>query len=62
MRELEPTKSVPNGGGVISSSQTPSLVKEEAPFQKSGMNKNVVMDPDSKNDCAGEDQQKFTGL
>jgi hypothetical protein len=26
------------------------------------MNKNMVIDPDSKNDCAGEDQQQFTGL
>jgi hypothetical protein len=49
-------------------SETPSVVEEEAPFQntqKSRNNKNMVMVPNgdpTKNDCAGEAQQQFTGL
>jgi hypothetical protein len=27
-----------------------------------GTNINYVMDPETKNDCAGEDQQQFIGL
>jgi hypothetical protein len=49
---------------VTSSSQTDPLV-EEAPFQntqKSGKNENMVVGPETKNGCAGEGQQLFTGL
>jgi hypothetical protein len=51
---------------MTSSTQSPSLVEEEAPSQNtSGKNKNIVTvttGPEMKNDCAGEDQHQFTGV
>jgi hypothetical protein len=65
--EWEPAVT-PRRVGVTRSSQTPPLVEEEVHFQntlKSGKNKIMVVGIDGaryKNDCAGEVQQKFTGL
>jgi hypothetical protein len=58
-------ESLPSRGRVTPSSQTPPL-EEEAPFQntwKYGKNKYMVIGPnrpETKIDCADEDQLKFT--
>jgi hypothetical protein len=48
-RVREPAESLSSRGGVTSSSQTPLLLSEAAPFQnmrKFGKNKNMFMSPD----------------
>jgi hypothetical protein len=51
--------------GLTDESQSPRFVEEEIPFKymyKSGKRENIFMGPETKNDCAGEGQQKFNGL
>lgn len=46
-------------------SQTPPLIKEEAPVQnteKYGKNENTAIGPETKIDSAGEGQRQFTWL
>jgi hypothetical protein len=53
---------------VTSSSQTPPLVEEEAHLktrksvETTKIRSRVPTGSNTKNDCAGEDQQQFTGL
>lgn len=47
-------------------SQTPPLIREEAPVQSTQngleMNKNMAMGHEARNDCADEGQQQFAAL
>jgi hypothetical protein len=52
----------PSRREVTSSSQDLALVLEETPYQKGKIWSWAPMGTETKNDCAGEDHQKFTGL
>jgi hypothetical protein len=58
----------PSSGEVTSSSQTPPLIEEGALFQNTQKLERtklwswVPTGPETKNDCAGQDQQHWIGL
>jgi hypothetical protein len=67
--EWQSAESLLSRGGVASSSQSPPLVEEEGPISKHAYiwtekitSSRFPKEQETKNDCADEDQQLFTGL